>query len=77
MAESVQLATLRRALELAGSAFVLARKVGLSSQSIFAMLEGTEAVPSWAFLRVADYINEEQERPYRQPDFDAGWREAP
>jgi len=76
--ESVQLATLRRAFELAGSSFALARALGLGASSLMAMLAGDEAVPTWVFLRAADYINEEMERPFRQPHtFDADRVEGP
>jgi hypothetical protein len=61
MAESVQQATLRRAVKLAGDAHTLGRKLGLGSSSILAMASGDEQVPGWVFLRAADYINEQQE----------------
>ena len=68
MAESVQQATLRRAFDLAGGSFSLARKLGISATSLMSMLAGEEQIPPWVFLRAADYINEEQERPYQQPN---------
>jgi hypothetical protein len=69
MADTVQLATLRHALDIAGDVFELSRRVGPGPQSLLAMLRGDEAIPTWVFLRVADYINEEQERPYQQHPF--------
>ena len=77
MRESVQVATLKLALSLAGSLYELGRKVGLSSGSVARMLEGIEQIPGWVFLRAADYINEEQERQFRQPHtFDADRHEG-
>jgi hypothetical protein len=77
MRESVQLATLKLALRTAGSVFELGRKIGLASHSVALMLDGKTEIPGWVFLRAADYINEAQERQFRQPHtFDADRHEG-
>jgi hypothetical protein len=77
MAETVQLATLRHALDIAGDVFELSRRIGPGARSLLAMLRGDEEIPMWVFLRMVDYVNEQQELPYRQEHtFDADRHEG-
>jgi len=66
MAESVQVATLKWGVQVAGSIFELARRVGLADSSIRAFLDGSERMPNWVFLRLVDYVNDEQETTKRR-----------
>jgi hypothetical protein len=58
MSVNVQIATLKRALELAPDTESLERALGLGSRRLDAMLEGHEPIPTWVFLRAVDFINE-------------------
>jgi hypothetical protein len=41
------------------------------------MLHGTEAIPSWLFHRVVDYLNEVEASGVQPRDFPANWRDMP
>lgn len=66
MSDTVQLHTLRQALELAGDPNALARRIGISGRQLFRMLDG-DPIPSWVFLRAADFINEVQAQLEQAP----------
>jgi hypothetical protein len=65
MADSVQIATLKRALELAGDLFELSLRVGAGMGSLRSMLLGEEAIDQGVFLRAVEYIDKEQHPPHR------------
>jgi hypothetical protein len=66
MAETVQHATLRRALELAGGLRNLASATGVTGGLIYKALESQD-VPDWLFLRLADFINRSETRDAPPP----------
>jgi len=67
MADTVQDATLSRALELAGGLGNLASATGVSGRHLYRALE-THDIPDWLFLKVVDFINRVE--AYR-PELDA------
>ena len=70
MAETVQIATLKRALEIAGDIAELSTRVGSGVESLRAMLRGEVAIENWVFLRAVNYINRELAELHRVQSFD-------
>ena len=70
MAETVQIATLKRALEIAGDITELSTRVGPGVESLLAMLRGEVAIETWVFLRAVNYINREQAELHKVKAFD-------
>lgn len=58
MSQGIQVAALELANTLAGGVSNLARRIGLDADTLDRMLWGREPVPTWVFLRVAEYIEE-------------------
>jgi hypothetical protein len=58
MSQTIQLAALELANTLAGGVSNLARRIGLHADTVDRMLWGREPIPTWVFLRVAEYIDE-------------------
>ena len=65
---SIQFRTLTMALQRAGNAQTLAKRLGVSVGQLFAMLDGEE-VPQWVFLRAVDYLSDPE--PVVEHTFDA------
>jgi hypothetical protein len=64
MPDSDQLATLKRALEIAGDIFQLSVSLRTGAGSLFAMLRGDAEIDDSVFLRAVGYINEGQAKLY-------------
>ena len=58
MQDSIRLAILKRAWELAGGGSKLSHWVGVTSDDLDAMLAEKMEIPQWLFLRLVDYIVE-------------------
>ncbi len=56
------MATLKRARQMAGGTPELGRALGIGRTSLEAMLLEREAIPTWLFLRIVDYINDAEAR---------------
>lgn len=67
MVQSVYLAALKRARDYAGGASGLSKRIGLSADTLDAMLHEHESIPGWVFIRVLDYINDVESK--REPAF--------
>jgi hypothetical protein len=65
MIETVEIITLKRALEIAGDIVQLSKKVGPRAERLLAMLRGDAAIENWVFLRALDYISEAQAQPHK------------
>jgi hypothetical protein len=73
--QSIQVASLSRARDLAGGVSYLARKLGVGANSLDAMLVGREEMPFWVFLRAIDFINDAEMSGSVPPGFPADWQE--
>ncbi len=60
--KNLQQAVLAHARDLAGGVTYLARKMGVGTDSLDAMLHGAEPIPSWVFLGAVDFVNEAREQ---------------
>ena len=56
--ESIQQACLRHARDLAGGYSRLSHAINVRAVDLQAMVEGREAIPTWAFLRAIDFMND-------------------
>jgi len=71
--DSLQQATLRRAMTLAGGVSFLSHELGITANDLDAMLQQREPVPHWVFLRAIDYLNEADSRQEPPRGFPAKW----
>ena len=73
--KNLQQAVLAHARDLAGGVTYLARKIGVGTDLLDAMLHGAEAIPSWVFLRAVDFVNEAREQQAIPRGFPDNWQD--